>query len=78
MGEIITAEEFFSDIDFEDAGSGNSPCVNQRHGERNEALFERVKVKMVMRIHGVSPEKAREIIAARAMASEGHDEEEGD
>ena len=46
----------------------NSPAKNI-----DRELFDRIKTEMVMRIYGVSPEKARLIIASAAKADEDDD-----
>ena len=46
------------------------------HGKKiAEDFFEQVKVKMVMRIYGVSCEQAKEIIAGRAAEKATHEAE---
>jgi len=72
--EIMTAAEFFGEVDKET----NTPSRKSRpRGKRNpDALFADVKVKMVMRIRGVSRAKALEIISARA-AEKAEEEEAG-
>ena len=62
--EIMTAAEFFCGVDKE----MNTPSRKTRpRGKRKpDDLFADVKVKMVMRINGVSRAKALEIISARA------------
>lgn len=59
-------------VDFEDlrfdskSGECTASHKNRTRGKKSaEELFDKVKVKMVMRIYGVSQAKAREIIAAR-------------
>lgn len=74
-------EDFFSDEIIEDDesfDSNDSLDGGGRHGKRNEALFEGVKTRMVMRIYGVSPEKAREIIASRVTNARDAAEDSGD
>lgn len=62
--ETMTAAEFFGEIDKElDAPSRKSQPRGKR---KSKDLLADVKVKMVMRIHGVSRAKALEIISARA------------
>ena len=72
--EIMTAAEFFGEIDKE----ANTPSrKSQPRRKRNQDdLFADVKVKMVMRINGVSRAKALEIISARA-AEKAAEEEAG-
>ena len=62
--DIMSAEEFFGEIDEEK----NTPSrKNRPRGKRKpDDLFANVKVKMVMRIYGVSRARALEIIAKRA------------
>ena len=68
--DIMSAEEFFGEIN----GGKKSPRKCRSRGKKPEALFAAVKVKMVMRIYGVSRVQALEIIAKReseARAAEG-------
>ena len=44
----------------------------------NADLFEQVKVKMVMRIYGVSSERAKEIIAGRVAEKAALEAESGE
>ena len=66
--EMMSAEEFL----FGDGNEGkNSSSACRRRGKKPEAnLFARIKVKMVMRIYGVSRAKAIEIIAKREAGDE--------
>ena len=66
--EIMSAEEFFGGI----AKSKNAPAKISRKRRKRTAddLFQEAKLRMVMRIYGVSRAKALEIIAARAKKSE--------
>ena len=60
----MTAEEFFGEID-----NGKSSRTGRTRGKKTEEdLFAKMKVKMVMRIYGVSRSKALEIIAGREAA----------
>ena len=59
--DIMSAEEFFGGI----TGGKKSPRKCSSRGKKSEALFAAVKVKMVMRIYGVSRVQALEIIAKR-------------
>ena len=59
--DIMSAEEFFGEIN----GGKKTPRKCRSRGKKPEALFAAVKVKMVMRIYGVSRAKALEIIAKR-------------
>ena len=75
--DIMTAEEFFGEIG--EPKKALRKCRSR--GKKPEALFAAVKVKMVMRIYGVSRVQALEIIAKReneknAAAPEGNDREE--
>ena len=62
--EMMSAEEFlFGDGN---EGKNSSSACRTRGKKKSEAnLFDRIKVKMVMRIYGVSRAKALEIIAKR-------------
>ena len=64
--DIMTAEEFFSE--FEDEGKAPPRKCRARGKKKSHDLFAEVKVKMVMRVYGVSRAKALEIISARAGA----------
>ena len=62
--ELMSAEEFFGEL-------ANEKKVPVRKGRRRvkksaNDLFTEVKVKMVMRIYGVTKARAQEIIAGRA------------
>ena len=62
--DIMTAEEFFG---VPEKSAGRTRRKSRARGKRNpDDLFADVKVKMVMRIRGVSRAKALEIISARA------------
>ena len=64
--EIMSAEEFFGGID---NGEKKSSRAVRTHGKKKEeGLFSKMKVKMVMRIYDVSRAKALEIIAGREAA----------
>ena len=64
--EIMSAEEFFGGID---NGKKNSSRTCRTRGKKAaEDLFTKMKVKMVMRIYGVSRARALEIIAGREAA----------
>ena len=61
--EIMSAEEFFGGID---NGKKNSSRTCRTRGKKAaEDLVTKMKVKMVMRIYGVSRARALEIIAER-------------
>ena len=75
--DIMTAEEFFGEI----GEPKKAPRKCRLRGKKPGALFAAVKVKMVMRIYGVSRAKALEIIVQReaekkASEAEGIDREE--
>ena len=62
-GEMFSAEEFFGGADNRNR---NPSWMSGRHGRKAaDRLLADVKVKMIMRIHGVSRAKARGIIARR-------------
>ena len=64
--EIMSAEEFFGEID---NGKKNASRTCRTRGKKAvEDLFTKMKVKMVMRIYGVSRARALEIIAGREAA----------
>lgn len=68
--DIMSAEEFFGEI----GEPKKAPRKCRSRGKKPETLFAAVKVKMVMRIYGVSRARALEIIAKReseASAAEG-------
>ena len=73
MARLISAEELFGEELIEDDDWDNRPCDCSGKGARNEALFEKVKTEMVMRIHHVSAERARQIIASAAMGAAAPD-----
>ena len=65
--EIMSAEEFFGEID---TGKKNPSRTRSSRGKKTaEDLFTKMKVKMVMRIYGVSRARALEIIATRGDAN---------
>ena len=59
--DIMSGEEFFGGL----TGGKKAPRKCRSRGKKPEALFAAVKVKMVMRIYGVSRVQALEIIAKR-------------
>ena len=59
--DIMTAEEFFGGIN----GGKKAPRKCRSRGKKPESLFDAVKVKMVMRIYGISRAQALAIIARR-------------
>ena len=64
--EIMSAEEFFGEID---NGRKSSSRMSLPRGKKSaDDLFAKMKVKMVMRIYGVSRSKAHEIIIEHELA----------
>ena len=61
---IMTAEEFFGGIE-SDKGMGSMSSSRRRKG-RAKKTFADIKVRMVMRIYGVTRAKAERIISDRA------------
>ena len=61
--DVMSAEEFFGELE-----KGGTPAVGSRarDGKSRSRLFAELKVKMVMRIYGVSRARALEIIESRA------------
>ena len=74
--DIMTAEDFFSE--FEDEGKAPPRKCRARGKKKSHDLFAEVKVKMVMRVYGVSRAKALEIISARAEDEKTTDERKED
>ena len=64
--EIMTAEEFFGEVDIEEM-SPSRPC-RPRGRKSDKDLFSKIKMKMVMRAYGVSREMAEKIVAQRGRA----------
>lgn len=64
--EIMTAEEFFGELEGE-RGEGCSGGSRPRK-RRAKSTFEDIKARMVMRIYGVTRAKAEKIISERAAA----------
>ena len=62
--EIMTAEEFFGGIE-SDRGLGSMSSPRRRRG-RAKKTFADIKARMVMRIYGVTREKAEKIVSERA------------
>ena len=60
--DIMTAEDFFGGFD----EPKKAPRKARARGKKPKTLFAAVKVKMVMRIYGVSRARALEIIESRA------------
>lgn len=72
--DIMAAEDFFGEIDKRDKIPSRK---SQPRGKRKaKDLFAEVKVKMVMRVFGVSRARALEIIAARAADKKAAEEKE--
>ena len=65
---IMTAEEFFGGIE-SDRGLGSMSSPRRRRG-RAKNTFADIKARMVMRIYGVTREKAERIISARSGAAD--------
>lgn len=63
--EMMNAEEFFREID--DAETKPPRTCHPRGKKSENDLFSKIKVTMVMRVHGVSRARALEIIAEREM-----------
>ena len=69
--DIMSAEEFFGGI----VDGKKVPRKRRSRGKKPEALFAAVKVKMVMRIYGVSRAQALEIIAKRESEAKAAEKE---
>ena len=65
---IMTAEEFFGEIE-SDRCRGSTSSPRRRRG-RAKNTFADIKARMVMRIYGVTREKAERIISARSGAAD--------
>ena len=63
--EIMTAEEFFGEIEEE---TRPSRTCRPRVRKPEKSRVHDIKVKMVMRAHGVSRERAGKIVAERDRA----------
>lgn len=68
----LTAKEFFELWEKGDSAAGEScgkasRSVRAAGAKAHSELFEKIKTEMVMRIYGVSPEKALQIIASASM-----------
>jgi len=73
--DTMSAEEFF---DVVSGGESMPRRTRKRRGEKSgEKSFVNAKVKMVMRIYGVSRAKALEIIAKRESEIQKEEEENG-
>lgn len=64
---IMTAEEFFGGIE-SDRGMASMSTSRKRKG-RAKTTFADIKARMVMRIYGVTREKAEKIISERAASA---------
>ena len=64
---IMTAEEFFGGIE-SDRGLGSLSSPRRRRG-RAKTMFADLKARMVMRIYGVTREKAEKTISERTAAN---------
>jgi hypothetical protein len=64
---IMTAEEFFGGIE-SDRGMASMATSRKRKG-RAKKTFADIKARMVMRIYGVTREKAEKIISERAASA---------
>ena len=60
---IMSAEEFFGELEKGKAPTHTGKALGKRS---RKDLFDELKIKMVMRIYGVSRARAMEIIAGRA------------
>ncbi len=72
---IMTAEEFFGGIE-SDKGRGSMSSPRRRKASAKKS-FADIKARMVMRIYGVTREKAERIISERAVAKTNVGEEAG-
>jgi hypothetical protein len=69
--ELMSAEEFFGLADEDSPRRRGTARTSSRDAKRKDKdIFADVKVKMVMRIYGVSRAKALEIIAKRVAAGQ--------
>ena len=64
---IMTAEEFFGELE----GAKGAGCASGSRPRKRRAkkTFEDIKARMVMRIYGVTREKAEKIISERAASA---------
>lgn len=77
MGDIetMTAEEFFGEVT---GGEAMPRRTGKKRGQKSsDAFFANAKVKMVMRICGVSRARALEIIAERESEINTEEEDNG-
>ena len=65
--KIMTAEKFFGGIE-SDRGMASMSTSRKRKG-RAKKTFADIKARMVMRIYGVTREKAEKIISERAASA---------
>ena len=65
--EIMTAEEFFGEVDVEETRSSRPSRPRGRKPEKSRVYD--IKVKMVMRVYGVSRERAVKLIEEHGEAS---------
>ena len=70
--DIMTAEDFFGGFD----EPKKAPRKARARGKKPKTLFAAVKVKMVMRIHGVPRAQALEIIARREVEKRAAEDKE--
>ena len=64
--DVISAEEFFEEEDIDIKPKHSMPMARKRLKKAKKDIFAEIKVKMMMRIYGVSKKRALEIIAGRA------------
>ena len=62
--DVMSAEEFFGEVSL--TPKNTRPVARKRLKKATKDIFAGIKVKMVMRIYGVSRARALEIIAGRA------------
>ena len=62
--DVMSDEEFFDEVAL--APKNTRPMARKRSKKAKKDIFAGIKVKMVMRIYGVSRARALEIIAGRA------------
>ena len=62
--DVMSDEEFFDEVAL--APKNTRPMVRKRSKKAKKDIFAGIKVKMVMRIYGVSRARALEIIDGRA------------
>lgn len=72
-GEVLDVGEFFFHEHRPDPDSPYYASLSATSPKFNRELLDRIKTEMVMRIYGVSPEKAQLIIASAAKADEDDD-----